>query len=122
MLESTKLEKSAAEEERGHAHEQVLSLIRECNALEEQIHRLSKDKCRLQEQVSSLENDLRKVRDHAQEAKDQLAMKVEQLVAIEKQLKEIKVSHILKFSLKFWLLAQVVIGHNIGGERSQHRW
>ncbi|XP_053640378.2 polyamine-modulated factor 1-binding protein 1 isoform X1 [Cherax quadricarinatus] len=90
MLESTKLEKSAAEEERGHAHEQVLSLIRECNALEEQIHRLSKDKCRLQEQVSSLENDLRKVRDHAQEAKDQLAMKVEQLVAIEKQLKEIK--------------------------------
>ncbi|XP_069949762.1 polyamine-modulated factor 1-binding protein 1 isoform X3 [Cherax quadricarinatus] len=91
MLESTKLEKSAAEEERGHAHEQVLSLIRECNALEEQIHRLSKDKCRLQEQVSSLENDLRKVRDHAQEAKDQLAMKVEQLVAIEKQLKEIKV-------------------------------
>lgn len=31
-------EKRTAEEERGHAHEQVLSLIRECNALEEQVH------------------------------------------------------------------------------------
>lgn len=30
-------EKRTAEEERGHAHEQVLSLIRECNALEEQV-------------------------------------------------------------------------------------
>lgn len=30
-------EKRAAEEEKTHAHEQVLSLIRECNALEEQV-------------------------------------------------------------------------------------
>lgn len=30
-------EKQAAEEEKTHAHEQVLSLIRECNALEEQV-------------------------------------------------------------------------------------
>lgn len=36
-MESAKAEKQAAEEERGHAHEQVLSLIRECNALEEQV-------------------------------------------------------------------------------------
>lgn len=41
-------EKVAAEEERGHAHEQVLSLIRECNALEEQVcmqKYLCKEKC-----------------------------------------------------------------------------
>ncbi|XP_042215733.1 COP1-interactive protein 1-like [Homarus americanus] len=65
-MTSTKMEKRAAEEEAGHAHEQVLSLIRECNALEEQIHRLTKEKCRLQEQLSSQEMDLTKSRDDAQ--------------------------------------------------------
>nr|XP_045625867.1 myosin-14-like isoform X2 [Procambarus clarkii] len=89
-LKSTNLEKNTAEEERGHAHEQVLSLIRECNSLEEQIHRLAKDKCRLQEQVSSLEDELHRARDDAQEAKDQLAMKVEQLVALERELENAK--------------------------------
>lgn len=33
-------EKRAAEEEKTHAHEQVLSLIRECNALEEQVRHI----------------------------------------------------------------------------------
>ncbi|XP_071539644.1 uncharacterized protein [Panulirus ornatus] len=89
-IESAKAEKQAAEEERGHAHEQVLSLIRECNALEEQIHRLTKEKCRLQEQLSGREADLTMTRDSAKAVKDELAFKAEQVAKLEKELEVAK--------------------------------
>lgn len=37
-VKEARQEKRSAEEEKTHAHEQVLSLIRECNALEEQVN------------------------------------------------------------------------------------
>ncbi|KAK8406454.1 hypothetical protein O3P69_007250 [Scylla paramamosain] len=79
-------EKRAAEEEKTHAHEQVLSLIRECNALEEQIHRLTKDKCRLEEQVSGREADLTMARDSTRALKEDLAIKTEHITHLENEL------------------------------------
>ncbi|XP_050711449.1 trichohyalin-like isoform X8 [Eriocheir sinensis] len=79
-------EKRSAEEEKTHAHEQVLSLIRECNALEEQIHRLTKDKCRLEEQVSGREADLTMARDSTRALKEDLALKTEHITHIENEL------------------------------------
>ncbi|XP_068217028.1 early endosome antigen 1-like isoform X11 [Palaemon carinicauda] len=87
-LLTAKLETRKAEEERSHAHEQVLSLIRECNTLEEQIHRLTKEKCRLQEQLSCKESDLVLLeRDNANAfSKEELTHSAERIAQLEREL------------------------------------
>ncbi|KAK3893961.1 hypothetical protein Pcinc_002256 [Petrolisthes cinctipes] len=79
-------EKRTAEEERGHAHEQVLSLIRECNALEEQIHRLTKEKCQLEEKISVRESDLTMAQENMRFAKKDYNMKEEELHKLRQEL------------------------------------
>ncbi|XP_066977661.1 uncharacterized protein [Macrobrachium rosenbergii] len=87
-LLTAKMETRKAEEERSHAHEQVLSLIRECNTLEEQIHRLTKEKCRLQEQLSCKESDMVILeRDNATAfSKEELTRSAERIAELEKEL------------------------------------
>ncbi|XP_064112135.1 uncharacterized protein LOC135219359 isoform X15 [Macrobrachium nipponense] len=87
-LLTAKMETRKAEEERSHAHEQVLSLIRECNTLEEQIHRLTKEKCRLQEQLSCKESDMVLLeRDNTTAfSKEELTRSAERIAELEKEL------------------------------------
>ncbi|XP_063584865.1 plectin-like isoform X3 [Penaeus indicus] len=99
-LSAARAEARAAEEEKSLAHEQVLSLIRECNRLEEKIEGMTKQKIRLEEEQSSLKKeleisrstpvptkDLEKEREESL-LKEEIAMLKEQLEATKKQLKE----------------------------------
>ncbi|XP_069999397.1 early endosome antigen 1 [Penaeus vannamei] len=99
-LSAARAEARAAEEEKSLAHEQVLSLIRECNRLEEKIEGMTKQKIRLEEEQSSLKKELEISRstpvltkDPEQEKeesllKEEVAMLKEQLEATKKELKE----------------------------------
>ncbi|XP_037778344.1 adventurous-gliding motility protein Z-like isoform X7 [Penaeus monodon] len=99
-LSAARAEARAAEEEKSLAHEQVLSLIRECNRLEEKIEGMTKQKIRLEEEQSSLKKELEISRSTPVPTKDpekereesllkeEVAMLKEQLEATKKQLKE----------------------------------
>ncbi|CAL4067630.1 unnamed protein product, partial [Meganyctiphanes norvegica] len=87
-----RMDKQAAEEERGHAHEQVLSLIRECNALEEQIHRLTMDKCQAQKEINSREAKLVATRTDIQMMRKELQRKEQELQSIQENTKLLKIA------------------------------
>ncbi|XP_042869347.1 early endosome antigen 1-like isoform X7 [Penaeus japonicus] len=106
-LSTARAEARAAEEEKSLAHEQVLSLIRECNRLEEKIEGMTKQKIRLEEEQSNLKKELEISRSTSVPAMDQhlalvsaekereerilkeeVAVLKEQLEAARKQLRE----------------------------------